>query len=357
MTDILIIGGGIAGISAGARLSPHATVTVLEAEDALAYHASGRSAALYEANYGMPSTIELARASGDFYLRETDYLSPRGLMVLGKTGEEDALDADIVKMNLERISLEEASLKVPILNRECLIGAGYQESAWDIDTDKLIQDFAKIVRSNGGKIVTGARVTDIRRNGTWEVHTSNGVYTSDVLVNAAGAWVDGIGRLAGVQTIGFTPNRRSMVRIPAPEDRDVSNWPMFFGVGEGWYAKPDAGSLIISPAEEHPTTPHDAWADDMVLAEGIAKYQEVVTPEVTRVQSNWAGLRTFSPDRHLVIGRDPEVPEFFWLAGQGGYGFLSAPAASQLAADLTLGRAPDLDKSIIAQLSPERFTR
>ena len=149
--------------------------------------------------------------------------------------------------------------------------------------------------------------------------------------------------------------RRSMARIPAPGGHDVSRWPMMFGAGETWYAKPDAGALIVSPAEEHLMEPHDAFADDMVLAEGLARYEEIVTEPVTRLLSNWAGLRTFAPDRVLVIGRDVRESGFFWLAGQGGYGFQSAPAASQLACDLIVGCLPELAPDLVAALSPERF--
>jgi D-arginine dehydrogenase len=146
-----------------------------------------------------------------------------------------------------------------------------------------------------------------------------------------------------------------MARIPAPGGHDVSRWPMMFGPGEDWYAKPDAGALIVSPAEEDLMDPHDAWADDMVLAEGLARYEEMVTEPVTRLISNWAGLRTFAPDRVLVIGPDAREPAFFWLAGQGGYGFQTCAAASRLAADLIGGRAPELDASLVAQLAPSRF--
>jgi len=355
MTNILIIGGGIAGISVGARLAAHASITVLEAESALAYHASGRSMALYEANYGMDSTIALARASGDFFHTETDYLSDRGLMVVGKDGEDQALDADAVRMNLERISVADAISKVPVLNPETVKSAAFHADAWDIDTDRLIQDHAKTIRANGGRIAFNATVATINHDGRWIVSTGTETYEADVLVNAAGAWVDEIATLAGVDPIGFVPCRRSVARIPAPGGFDTRTWPMFFGINESWYAKPDAGSLCVSPAEEHPTTPHDAWADDMILAEGIAQYQDVVTEVVTQVQSNWAGLRTFSPDRHLVIGHAPQNPAYFWMAGQGGYGFLTSPASSQLAADLILGRKPDLDAQIVQQLSPKRF--
>ncbi|MFM7445936.1 MAG: NAD(P)/FAD-dependent oxidoreductase, partial [Tabrizicola sp.] len=189
----------------------------------------------------------------------------------------------------------------------------------------------------------------------WRVTSSVGEFTARIVVNAAGAWVDQVAVMAGVRPLGFTPYRRSMARIPAPGGHDVSKWPMMFGPGEDWYAKPDAGALIVSPAEEDLMEPHDAWADDMVLAEGLARYEEMVTEPVTRLISNWAGLRTFAPDRVLVIGPDVREPSFFWLAGQGGYGFQTSAAASRLAANLIGGRTPELEAALVAQLSPARF--
>ena len=132
---------------------------------------------------------------------------------------------------------------------------------------------------------------------------------------------------------------------------------MLFGVGEAWYAKPDAGALIVSPAEEHPMAAHDAFADDMVLAEGLARYEAMVTEPVTRLITSWAGLRTFAPDRVLVIGPDQAEPSFVWLAGQGGYGFQTSAAASLLVADLLGGRVPELDAGLVAALSSQRFQR
>lgn len=131
---------------------------------------------------------------------------------------------------------------------------------------------------------------------------------------------------------------------------------MIFGAGETWYCKPDAGALIVSPAEEHPMEPHDVFADDMVLAEGFARYEEHVTELVTRLLSSWAGLRTFSPDRTLVLGPEPTDPAFLWCAGQGGYGMQSSPAAGQLVADLVNGSAPVIDAKSVAALSPARFS-
>ena len=355
MTDFLIIGGGIAGISAAARLSHLGKVTLLEAESHLAHHASGRSAALYEPNYGLKPVVGLSMASGEYFRSQPGVLSPRGLMILARADEKAKLHEEATDMALDDISVDEARAIVPIIN-DTIKYAAYADHAWDIDTDLLLQNFAREARNNGADIIPDARVTAITKTATgWAVTTASGTHEGALLINAGGAWVDQIAAMAGVQPLGFQPYRRSMARIPAPGDHDVSRWPMLFGVGELWYAKPDAGALIVSPAEEHPADPHDAWADDMVLAEGLARYEEFVTEPVTRLISNWAGLRTFAPDRALVIGPDTQDPTFFWLAGQGGYGFQTSPAASQLAADLIGGRASELGAELVASLSPARF--
>lgn len=354
--DFLIIGGGIAGVSAAARLSHLGVVLLLEAEAHLAHHASGRSAALYEPHYGLAPVVELSLASGDYFRSIANMLTPRGMMILAKPGQDAAFAHDIETMDLPEISLDQARAIVPILNPDSVSRVALADHAWDIDTDLLLQGFARETRANGGQIITGARVSAITKTATgWTATTPQGEFSGATLINAGGAWVDQIAAMAGVKPLGFQPNRRSMARIPAPGGHDVSGWPMIFGCGETWYAKPDAGALIVSPAEEDPVGPHDAWADDMVLAEGLARYEEMVTEPVTRLISNWAGLRTFSPDRVLVIGRDVSEPSFFWLAGQGGYGFQSSPAASQLAADLIAGRDTLLSPALISALSPARF--
>ncbi|MFN3147976.1 MAG: NAD(P)/FAD-dependent oxidoreductase [Paracoccaceae bacterium] len=357
MNDFLVIGGGIAGVSAGARLSHLGQVLLLEQEEGLGYHASGRSAALYEQTYGLPSTLVLNRASFDYHMHENGgVLSPRGLMLLGTRDTAESFASDLAKMELHRITLEEARGVVPILRPDKVTEVGFRTEAWDIDTDRLIQNFAREIRANGGTVATRAHVADIRRTATgWEVDTRDTTHAARILVNAAGAWVDHIAHLAGIRPLRFQPLRRSMARLPAPGGHDVSGWPMMFGTGETWYAKPDAGKLLVSPAEEDPVEPHDAWADDMVLAEGLARYEAMVTEPVTRVETSWAGLRTFAPDRCLVIGFDPRDDAFFWVAGQGGYGFQTSPAASRLAADLVAGRAPEIDAATVAQLSPARF--
>lgn len=353
--EFLIIGGGIAGVSAAARLAEAGRVLLLEAEESLAHHASGRSAALFEPRYGLAPVVGLSMGSETYFRAAEGVLSPRGLMVLARADQEAEFRAEAEVLGVGEIPVAQARALVPILG-EAVAFAALADHAWDIDTDLLLQGFLKVARSHGAEVRMRARVSGIARvAGGWEVLVGAEVIRARRIVNAAGAWVDQVAVMAGLPPIGFTPYRRSMARIPAPGGQDVSRWPMIFGCGESWYAKPDAGALIVSPAEEHLMEPHDAWADDMVLAEGLARYEEMVSEPVTRVIASWAGLRTFAPDRVLCLGPDPLDRDFIWSAGQGGYGFQTSPAASQLVADLALGREPALAGDLVRALRVDRF--
>jgi len=360
-SDILVIGGGIAGISAAARLAPDAAVTVLEAEPVIGHHSSGRSAAIFIRNYGNTTLRALNAASALFLARpegisDTSLLSPRGELLLAMEEDLPKFDAYLDgSAGLERLSPREALELVPILREEAIAAAAIEWDAQDIDVDRMLQGFARKLRGHGGQIITGAPVQSIvRRDGVWSVTTPAGEFSAPILINAAGGWADTVARMAGVRTLGLGPLRRSAVLIPAPDGYDINRWPLFANAGDQWYAKPEAGKLMISPAEEDPVEPHDVWADDMVIAEGLHRFEQAVTIPITRVEHSWAGMRTFAPDRTPVVGFAPDADGFFWLAGQGGYGMQTAPALSLLAADLCLGRSSSLDASVIEALSPGR---
>lgn len=353
MTRVVVIGGGIAGASAAARLAQKADVTLLEAETQFGYHSSGRSAAMFEENYGTDTTCTLNRASRPYHEAQ-GVLSPRGLMIVTNAEDEEQFQRDLVTMRMNEVNVSAAFDRVPVLAPN-VIRAAVHDDAHDIDTDRLLQGFLKEARRAGAVVKSSSRVTAIERAACWQISDGQTEIEADILVNAAGAWADEVASLAGVKKIGLQPNRRSMARLPAPGDHDVRRWPMLFGPGESWYAKPDGGSWLVSPAEEHPIKAMDAWPDDMVLAEGLHRYGAYVTEHVKRPIATWAGLRTFSPDRSLVIGADPDMDDFFWCAGQGGYGIQSSPAASQCLADLVFGEAPVLTREVVDALSPARF--
>jgi D-arginine dehydrogenase len=256
------------------------------------------------------------------------------------------------------ITPEEAVKLVPLLRRERIVRACYEAGASDIDVDRLLQGYVRLLRRHGGRLATGTRAEEIsRRDGVWRLRTAAGEFEAPIVVNAAGAWADRVAVLAGIAPLGLTPLRRSAAILPAPEGHDVTRWPAVCSMSETWYAKPEAGKLMVSPADEDPVEPHDAWPDDMVLAEGLDRYEQAVTLPVTRVERTWAGLRTFAPDRTPVVGFDPASEGFFWLAGQGGYGIQTAPALSRLAAALIAGETGEavLPLAAVTALAPARL--
>lgn len=356
--DVIVIGGGVAGLSLAAALAPQAQLLLLEGEAQFATQASGRSAALYEPFYGAGPVVTLSQASGAAFRALPGILSPRGLMLVAGPEEEALFQRDRTALQVEPITPDEAVARVPLLARDKIGFAAAGDHAWDIDTDLLLQGFIRQARAAGARLETKARVESLApgAGGLWCAAWAGGAAEAPLVVNAAGAWADQIAALAGLAPLGLQPMRRSMARLAVPGGHDARAWPMIMTAGERWYAKPDAGALLVSPAEEEPRPPEDAWPDDMVLAEGLHRFQEMITAEVTRPLATWAGLRSFAPDRAPILGPDPAAPGFFWLAGQGGYGFQTCPAMAQLAAELILGEAPHLPE-LIPALSPARFAR
>ncbi len=360
--DVIVIGGGIAGISAAAELAETASVLVLESEPQLGYHSTGRSAAIFIRNYGNATLRQLNAASAPLLeepegVSDHSLLSPRGELIVASEEELPDLEAYAQgSSGLERLSAEQAVDLVPILRSDRIAGAVIEWDAQDIDVDRMLSGYARLLRERGGRIETGVAVDGLeRRDGVWRVTTGSKRHEAPVVINAAGAWAGAVGAMAGGIRTGLQPLRRSAAILPAPTGYDLRHWPLFASAAETWYAKPEAGKLMVSPADEDPVDPHDAWADDMVLAEGLYRFEQAVNVPVTRVEHSWAGLRTFAPDRTPVVGPDPQAEGFFWLAGQGGYGVQTAPALARLTAALVSGRNAALSRSCVDALFPGRF--
>ncbi|MYM56621.1 NAD(P)/FAD-dependent oxidoreductase [Thalassovita mangrovi] len=360
--DVIVIGGGIAGVSAAAMLAEHMSVLLLEAEPRTGYHSTGRSAAIFIRNYGNATLRALNAASAPVLenpdgVADSSLLSPRGELMLAEEDEVDTLDAYVADaVGMDMLTPEQAVELVPILRPERIASAAIEWDAQDIDVDRMLSGYQRLLSTRGGRIVTGAPVTALLRlGGVWQVSAGGAEYAAPIVVNAAGAWAGQIGQMAGALPIAIQPMRRSAAILPAPGGHDLRRWPLFGSITERWYAKPEAGKLMVSPADEDPVEPHDAWPDDMVLAEGLHRFEQAVTMPVTRVEHSWAGLRSFAPDRTPLAGFDPQAEGFFWLAGQGGYGVQTAPALSRLTAALIVGLSPEVAPEVIAMLDPARF--
>ena len=365
--DIVVVGGGMAGFSAAAELAETHKVCVVEREPQAGYHSTGRSAATFVPSYGPTSIQALAGASEAFFeaapndFTAAPLLSPRGEVMMVEAGDEAHI-AEGEALGLRPLPLDEFKQMVPLIKTDTLIAALHDEHARDLDVDLLLQSYMKLFRARGGTVATKTEVTGFTRHyGAWQVQTSDVDFSCAMIVNAAGAWATPVAELAGAQDIEITPKRRSAVLIDLPDTANVDQWPLCFGAGETFYFKPMGGKLMLSPADATPVEPHDAWADDMALAEAVEKFQNVIDHEVTHIGHTWGGLRCFAEDGNPVAGFDENIDNFFWLAGQGGYGIQTAPALSQLTAALINGR--QIPEDIAAQgleqaaISPARFGR
>jgi D-arginine dehydrogenase len=258
---------------------------------------------------------------------------------------------------LREISPAALRQRVPALRPGYAVAAAIEEDAFDMDVAALHQGFLKQLRARGGSLALRHRAGRIeRRNALWEVETSgNAVFRAPTVVNASGAWGDEVAGIAGVAPIGLVPCRRTAAIIdPAPYD--VWEWPLLNDAGHTWYVRPEARTrLMVSPADETPMHAHDVQPDELDVAIAIDRMQQALDIPVQRVERSWAGLRTFTADRSLALGRDRDAPGFFWSVGQGGYGIQTSPAAGRLIADLVAGRDPGDAAGIIAAVDPMRF--
>lgn len=345
--DFLVIGAGIAGASVGYFLAPHGRVLVLERESQPGYHTTGRSAALFIENYGTPQVRALTCASRAFFehppqgFTEHALLTPRGAMFVGGPDKAAALDevyetGRALSPRIRRLTPAEAKARVPVLKPG--LGAVYEEDPMDMDVNAIHQGYLRGLKARGGRVACDAGVTRCERvGGDWVIEAGGKDYRAPVVINAAGAWCDAIGRLAGAKPIGLQPKRRSAFIFAPPEGASIANWPMVIGADESFYFKPDAGMLLGSPANEDPVDPQDVQPEEYDIALGIQRIEEATTMRIRRPTRTWAGLRSFVADGDLVGGYDRACRGFFWLAAQGGYGIQTSPAMGEACAALVRG--------------------
>lgn len=360
--DVVVVGAGMAGASVGWQLAQAGQrVLLLERESQPGYHTTGRSAALFEEHYGPEQVQALTRASRAFYEHpptgfvDTPILHPRGVMYVGTAAHKSLIDAaytEAVEHSPDAQRLDGDALRaiVPVLNASIVDGF-VDDGARDIDVNALHQGFLRGLRHAHGELWCNAEVTALTHDGNtrrWTIALADGrsVQTA-IVVNAAGAWADGIGELAGARAIGLVPARRSAFTFAVPEGMDATHWPAVISADESFYFKPDAGQLLGSPANADATYPHDVQPEEEDIATGIWNIEQATTLQIRRPSHTWAGLRSFVADGEMVIGWDDSVPNLFWVAAQGGYGIQSAAAYSLLARNLLLDEP--IDESLLAQ--------
>ena len=376
--DFVIIGAGMAGASAAYFLAQDGEgdaadrVLLLEMEAQPGYHTTGRSAALYTEAYGNAAIRALTSAGRTFLLAppdgftDTPLLTPRGVMFIGRADQQAALDEVFTSAALHVDSihhLNEADVRerIPVVRPGYAAAGVLEADAMDMDVNALHQGFLRGARRHGAELRTNARVDGLtRRDGAWRISLGHEEISAKVIINAAGAWCDKIAALAGAETVGLVPKRRTAILFDGATNQAFAAWPALIDADEEFYARPESGALMGSPADETPMEPCDVQPEELDIAIAVDRLQQATSLEIPRVIRSWAGLRSFVEDKTPVVGFDAKVDGFFWLAGQGGYGIQTAPSMGRVSAALALGRDVPEDLQAFgvsaADLSPARAT-
>jgi D-arginine dehydrogenase len=343
--DVIVIGAGIAGASVAHFLAPHARVALVERESQPGYHSTGRSAAVFAPSYGPPQVRALTRASRQHLGALPGVLSPRGSLFPACAAQMDALHALRERLLAEGargvtlLGTTAAQALVPVLRDEAVAAALHDADASDIDVHALHQHYLRSAKAARAQLICGFEARRLQfTHGHWEVGSATAALRAPLVVNAAGAWADAIGALAGARALDLQPKRRSAFTFSPPAGLDTRAWPCVVGIDEDFYFKPDAGVLLGSPANADVVEPHDVVAEEIDIATGIARIEAATTMTIRRPLRTWAGLRSFVPDGALLGDFDDALPGFFWCCGQGGYGIQTSAAMGAVCAARILGR-------------------
>lgn len=369
--DFIVVGAGIAGSSAAYELAATKSVLLLEQEHQPGYHTTGRSAALYAETYGNQAVRALTTGGKEFYLNppagftEHPLLRPRGVLFIGREDQRPSLDhllAEVsgLRSNIRRIDAATLGGYIPVLRDGYAAAAVFDPDAMDIDVHALHQGYLRGLKARGGQMLLNAPARALRRGeGLWQVETPLGQFSGKVVVNAAGAWADEIAALAQARPVGLVPKRRTAILFQPPSGTQIDTWPTVIDADEEFYFRPDAGKIMASPADETPMPPCDVQPEEIDIAILIDRLERAINMPIPRIEHRWAGLRSFVRDKTPVVGYDDGIEDFFWLAGQGGYGIQTAPGIARLTAALARRLPVPDDLAALgvrsADLAPERL--
>ncbi|MCI1009950.1 MAG: FAD-dependent oxidoreductase [Pseudomonas sp. PGPPP4] len=363
--DFVVVGGGIGGVAVAYELSQHGRVCLLERENVLAYHTTGRSAAISMESYGNRHIRALTCASRAFFEQPTAGLtnvplcSPRGALIVATEAREAQLRqrfaAVVEQVPSVRLLDRQQVLKLaPYLSAQRWAAGIYEPSAFDLDVHAIHAAFLMGLRRNGGEVRRNAELLAGKRlDGQWQLTITGGVLHAGVVINAAGSWADECASRCGVPGIRMQALRRTVLTVEA--SCELQHTPYLGTLDEDIFIKPEAGRLIVSPCDETPSEPCDAAPDEFDLAVTMERLEQATVLRPKRIVNRWAGLRNFVADRTPVLGTDPEAEGFVWFAALGGYGIQTAPAAAQLCS--ALARQAALPPALVAAgLSPLPFS-
>ncbi len=364
----LIVGAGFAGAATAYNLVRMGAkdVLVIDREAVAGSNSSGLNAAMVTHRGSCEAEESLARRGAEFIRKPPDdwpgrlEFSPTGSLFLA-SGDQ------LAGQKVIAARLQAAGLDVEIRDRDWVVkqipileGTAFEAALWSpcdgvVDIQALLEGYLEGARAGGAEIWMGCELKNIEvRGGRFTAaQTDNGRVEAEVLIDAAGAWSGAVASMSGAAELPLQPRRRHLVRTGTLSWANP-DWPLVWDTGAAYYFRPAAGGLLLSACDEEDFPPSLPEANVAAMGLLMDKLRKNVPPlQWLRFQAYWACLRTLTPDDRFIIGWDPGVKGFFWVAGLGGHGATCSAAVGELGARLILEKEEPL--GLAAESSPGRF--
>nr|WP_042188527.1 FAD-binding oxidoreductase [Kibdelosporangium sp. MJ126-NF4]CEL18301.1 Sarcosine oxidase beta subunit [Kibdelosporangium sp. MJ126-NF4]CTQ97786.1 Sarcosine oxidase beta subunit (EC 1.5.3.1) [Kibdelosporangium sp. MJ126-NF4] len=365
MTDVVVIGGGVIGVSTAFHLAEAGADVVLLERDTLGSGSTSRAAGGVRATFSDPVNVALGLRSLEAFERfgtrpgaEIDLRQNGYLFLLDDPDDLAAFEAGVVLQNSlgvpsRMLSVAEACALSPFISAEGLLGAAFSPRDGHCTPEAVVQGYASAARRLGARIqqhrtVTGIAIDDGEILG---VRTDQEFVATSTVVCTAGAWSASIGEMAGVP-LPVQPLRRQIrVTQPLAVPPDL---PFTIDFGSTFYFHAEGPGLLIGMSDPEQEFGFDTrMSDEWLERLGAAAARRAPSLTEVGIAHGWAGLYEVSPDHNAIIGESRAVSRFLYATGFSGHGFLQGPAVGEVMRDLVLGRAPVVD---VSSLDVTRFT-
>jgi sarcosine oxidase subunit beta len=365
--DAIIIGGGIVGLATAFNLAKaeFGKILVLEKELFVGSGATAKCAGGIRAQFSSKVNIEVSIKAIEVFEHfeeitgEPALYDKVGYMFL-LTDEatiepySSALELQkSVGLDVRMVGPEEVAKLAPPVRTDDVIKATFCPRDGLGDPHEFMQGYFRASKKLGVEILTESLVTGIVVSGgkVTGVKTSNGEYWAPLVINAAGPYVKKISEMVNIKT-PVEPYRRQIVTT-GQLDFIPDTMPMVVDVSSGLYCHKESKGLLMGWADGDVEPGFDESQDpdynDNILMKALDRIPRLETAEVA---NSWAGLYETTPDHHAIIGFADEVEGFFIMGGFSGHGFMHAPGAAAIAAEMIANKTPSVD---ISRLAPGRF--
>ncbi|HEV2415358.1 MAG TPA: FAD-binding oxidoreductase [Candidatus Dormibacteraeota bacterium] len=363
--DVVIVGGGIMGCALAYQLAKRDVDVLLLERETLGSQSTGKCAGGVRQQFSMEANVRLQRMSVRMFedfeqetghpadFRQIGYLF---VLTLPQHVEDFRHNMEMwhrVGLSEARwVDASEASRMVPVLNVEDVLGCTFCPTDGIASPADVTSGYAAAARRHGARLKEGLEVVgiDVAGGRVQGVRTSAGDVATRVLFNCAGAWSASIGRMAGLE-IPVLPYRRQ-IAVTGTFPHVPRDNPMTVDFQSSLYFHPEGDGVLIGMSDRGDPPGYVTEVNWDFLArmfEQAARRAPALAS--AGVKTAWAGLYETTPDHQAILGPLPEVDGFWCAAGFSGHGFMQAPAAALLLAQLLLDHSSDID------LSPFAFTR